>query len=166
MEIKIKYAQENDLPFILDIINYTIETTTSDYRYENINNNDIVTWYNDHKNNNYPIFVAVLGNLTIGYATYSKFRDRVGFQYSVEHSIYCHSDHIGKGIGKLLMKELINHARNNGIHTMIACIDNQNINSICFHEKLGFVTVGKMKEIGFKFNRFLDMTIMQLMLDK
>ena len=163
-KIKIRIAEESELEFILDIINDTIETTTNDYRYDKINISGIKEWYRNHIKNAEPVLVALLNNIVIGYATYSKFRDRIGFHYSVEHSIYCHRDYKYKGIGKLLMNELINYAKNNGKHTMIACIDSENKNSISFHEKLGFTYVGKMKDIGFKFNRFLDMIMMQLIL--
>ena len=63
------------------------------------------------------------------------------------------------------MNELIIRAKKQKLHTMVACIDSNNTNSIAFHEKQGFVHVGKMKEIGYKFGRYLDMTLMQLMLN-
>jgi len=165
-DVKIRTALENDLPYILDIINDSIETSTADYRYDTINATDLKVWYKNHIANNEPVLVAEIGDVIVGYATYGQFRERIGFQYSVEHSIYCHNDYKGKGIGKLLMNELIAHAKNSKSHTMVACIDAENHSSIKFHEKLGFMNVGQMKQIGFKFNRFLDMAIMQLMLQK
>ena len=157
----IRIATISDLPDILYIINHAIETSTSDYRYDTINMEELERWYNQNH-----VFVAAMNNLVVGYATYSQFRERIGFQYSVEHSIYCHQDYQGKGIGKLLMKELIITAKKQKIHTMVACIDGDNVNSIAFHEKQGFVHVGKMKEVGYKFGRYLDMTFMQLMLNE
>jgi len=159
--IKIRAATTNDLPHILYIMNHAIITSTSDYRYDTINMEELERWYNTQE----PVFVATIDDLVVGYATYGRFRERIGFQYSVEHSIYCHHDYQGKGIGRLLMNELIAYAKEQKIHTMVACIDSNNTNSIVFHEKLGFLNVGQMKEIGCKFGRYLDMTLMQLMLN-
>ena len=164
LPVKIRTTTLSDLPDILYIINHAIETSTSDYRYDTINIVKLEQWYEERKTNNEPVFVAAIDDIVVGYATYSQFRERIGFQYSVEHSIYCHQDYQGQGIGRLLMNELIIHAKEQKIHTMVACIDSDNTNSIAFHEKQGFVHVGKMKEVGYKFRRYLDMTLMQLML--
>lgn len=164
-QIKIRTATTGDLPHILYIINHTITTSTSDYRYDTINITDLYCWYDERTKNHDPVFVATIDDLVVGYATYCQFRERIGFQYSVEHSIYCHHDYQGKGIGRLLMNELIAYAKDQKIHTMVACIDSDNANSIAFHEKQGFLNVGQMKEVGYKFGRYLDMTFMQLMLN-
>ena len=164
LPVKIRTATISDLPDILYIINNAIETSTSDYRYDTISITELHPWYEEHKTNNEPVLVAIMDELVVGYASYCQFRKRIGFQYSVEHSIYCHHNYQGKGIGKLLMKELIITAKKQKIHTMVACIDSDNANSIAFHKKLGFQHVGQMKEVGYKFGRYLDMTFMQLML--
>lgn len=165
LPVEIRTATISDLPDILYIINHSITTSSSDYRYDTINMEELERWYNRHKIHENPVFVAATNNLVVGYATYSQFRERIGFQYSVEHSIYCHHDYQGKGIGRLLMNELIAYAKEQKIHTMVACIDSDNTNSIAFHKKLGFQQAGQMKEIGYKFGRYLDMTFMQLMLN-
>ena len=163
--IEIRTVMISNLPDILYIINHSITTSTSDYRYDTINMEEIERWYNTHKIHENPVFVATIDDLVVGYATYCQFRERIGFQYSVEHSIYCHHDYQGQGIGRLLMNELIIHVKEQKIHTMVACIDSNNTNSIAFHEKLGFQHVGQMKEVGYKFGRYLDMTLMQLILN-
>ena len=161
LPVKIRTATIIDLPDILYIINHSITNSTSDYRYDTINMEELERWYNQNH-----VFVAAMNNLVVGYATYSQFRERIGFQYSVEHSIYCHHDYQGKGIGRLLMNALIAYAKEQKIHTMVACIDSDNTNSIAFHKKLGFQQAGQMKEVGYKFGRYLDMTLMQLMLNE
>ena len=107
LPVKIRTATISDLPDILYIINNAIETSTSDYRYDTISITELHRWYEERKTNNEPVFVAIMDELIVGYASYCPFRKRIGFQYSVEHSIYCHHNYQGKGIGKLLMKELI-----------------------------------------------------------
>ncbi len=84
---------------------------------------------------------------------------------SVEHSVYVHPGHQGKGIGRALMKALIAEARRIGKHVMVAGIEAQNSASIHLHETLGFVTTGQMPQVGTKFGRWLDLTFMQLQLD-
>lgn len=160
----IRNATKNDIQDILNIINYYINTSTNDYRYNKININELLNWQNNSIKNNQPIIVATINNSIVGYATYNQFRNRTGFKYSVEHSIYCHHHYTNKGIGKLLMNQLFISAKNNNIHTMIACIDSNNEKSIHFHYQLGFTHIGQLKEIGFKFNQFLNMNLMQIIL--
>ena len=82
----------------------------------------------------------------------------------MEHSVYVSVKHQGKGLGKLLLSQLIETAKKQKRHTMIAVIDAENQNSVTFHEQFGFETVGLMKETAFKFNKWLDTVFMQLLL--
>ena len=100
----------------------------------------------------------------IGFGTYGTFREKIGYQYTVEHSVYVAEAFIGKGIGTLLLTELIQLAKSQGYHTMIGAIDADNGDSIAFHKKFGFVECGIIKEAAFKFNRWLDLLFMQLIL--
>lgn len=95
---------------------------------------------------------------------YGEFRFKEAYKFTVEHSVYVSNDFQGKGIGKLLLKELIAAAKEQGIHTMIAVIDSENESSVDFHEKFGFETVGLIKESGWKFERWLHSVFMQLIL--
>jgi phosphinothricin acetyltransferase len=96
---------------------------------------------------------------------YSEFRFREANKFTVEHSLYVNQDFHGKGIGKFLLQELIDLARKQKLHTMIAVIDAENQSSIEFHEKFGFKTVGIIKESAYKFDRWLDSVFMQLLLE-
>ena len=96
---------------------------------------------------------------------YSEFRFREAYKFTVEHSVYVANDYHGKGIGNLLLAELITLAKAQKLHTMIAVIDAENQGSVLFHEKFGFKTVGIIKESGYKFNRWLHSVYMQLILD-
>jgi phosphinothricin acetyltransferase len=80
----------------------------------------------------------------------------------VEHSIYVHKDYQGRGIGKKLLEALITAAKEGGYHTMIAGIDASNQKSCDFHAKFGFVEAGRIKEVGYKFDKWLDLVFMQL----
>ncbi|MDQ4141389.1 MAG: N-acetyltransferase family protein [Bacteroidota bacterium] len=158
-------ATETDLPGILDIMNEAIENTTAIYDYNPRSYEYVVDWYFKKKSENMPVFVCASEDQTIGYGTYGIFRSWDAYKFSVEHSIYVHKDYRGNGIGKVLMTHLINQAKKDGFHTMIAGIDALNVNSCKFHEQFGFFEVARFKEVGFKFNKWLDLVFMQLMLE-
>ena len=101
----------------------------------------------------------------MGFATYSTFRAWPAYKYSVEHSVYIHIDHRGKGLGRLLMQQLIISGRRQQYHTMIGGIDISNMASIGLHEKLGFSHAGAIKQAAYKFDRWLDLGFYQLLLD-
>ena len=109
--------------------------------------------------------IAENGVIT-GYSSFGDWRAFDGFRHTVEHSVYVHPDHQGKGIGRMLMKALIIEARDIGKHVMVAGIEAQNHASIHLHQTLGFVTTGQMPQVGTKFGRWLDLTFMQLQLDE
>ena len=160
----VRNAVSSDIPSILEIVNHAIIHTTSNYNYE-VQSLEIQTkWFKDKVDKKFPIIVAVLERKVIGYGTYGTFREKIGYQFTVEHSVYVAENHIGKGIGKLLLAALIQLAKNQNLHVMIGAIDAQNQSSIAFHEKFGFETVGNIRQVAFKFNRWLDLVLMQLTL--
>jgi len=164
MEINVIRASSSHLPAILAIVNYNILNSTAVYDYSPKKLTDMEIWLQDKQQQNWPVMVAVEGNTVIGYGTYGTFRFKEGYKHTVEHSVYVSNDHIGKGIGKVLLSELIKLAKEQGFHTMIGGIDADNKESIAFHEKFGFIKVGLLRQVGFKFNRWLDVQFMQLML--
>ena len=109
------------------------------------------------------MIVAELDGIVVGFGMYSEFRFREAYQFTVEHSVYVSDDFQSKGVGKQLLQELINLARKQKLHTMIGVIDSENQSSVVFHEKFGFKTVGVIKESGYKFDRWLDSVLMQLL---
>ncbi len=163
--ILIRPANTNDLESILCILNDEIKFGTSVYDYKEKSLSDIQTWYQEKRKHKFPVLVAQINNEVIGYSTYGYFRPREGYQFSIEHSVYLSKNSQGKGVGKLLMDNLIAIAIDQGFHRMLAVVDANNIGSCRFHEKLGFKEVGKMTEVGYKFDKWLDVIIMQLNLD-
>jgi phosphinothricin acetyltransferase len=164
MDIKIRKATSADVPKILDIINYSILHTTANYNYDIQTLEVQQKWFEDKKANNFPVIVAEVNENVIGFGSYGTFREKIGYQYTVEHSVYVEDEFTGKGIGKLLLSELIQLAKQQGFHVMIGAIDADNKGSIAFHKKFGFVENGIIKEIGFKFGKWLDLLFMQLIL--
>jgi phosphinothricin acetyltransferase len=165
MKIKLRPYQTEDTQAILDIINYNILNSTALYDY-NIRSYEQQKGILEEKiNKKFPVIVAVEEGKVVGFGMYSEFRFREAYKYTVEHSVYVDNSHHGQGIGKLLLYELIQLAKQQNLHTMIAVIDAENQSSVEFHEKFGFKTVGIIKESGYKFDRWLHSVFMQLILE-
>lgn len=165
MKLQIRAYNPIDLKKIVDIINDNIIHSTSLYDYTTRTIEQQKTIFEDKLAKNFPVIVATIDDEVIGFGYYSEFRFREAYKYTVEHSVYVSNKHYGKGIGTLLLKELIQLAKNQKLHTMIGVIDSENISSIRFHEQFGFKKVGFIKESGYKFERWLHTVIMQLMLE-
>ncbi len=164
MNVIIRNATLEDIPQILEIVNHAILHTTSNYLYDLQTLENQLQWFEDKKSKKFPIIVADHNGTAVGFGTYGTFREKIGYQYTVEHSVYVAPDFIGKGIGKQLLLALIVIAKDAGYHTMIGGIDASNTGSIAFHKKFGFVETGILKEVGFKFGKWLDLQFMQLIL--
>lgn len=164
MDIKIRDYQTADCPAILDIINDAILHSTAlyDYNIRTLATQEAI--FKEKLQKGFPVIVAEMNNEVVGFGYYSEFRFREAYKFTVEHSIYANKNAIGKGVGKLLLTELIERAKKQNLHTMIGVIDSENTNSITFHEKFGFEEVGFIKESGFKFDRWLHSVILQKIL--
>ena len=162
MAIEIRPYSTEDTQAILDIINYNILNSTALYDYHPRSLTQQTTILEEKLTKDFPVIVAFADKKVVGFGYYSEFRFREAYKFTVEHSVYVANDYHGKGIGKLLMETLINLARKQKLHTMIAVIDSENQSSVEFHEKFGFKTVGIIKESGYKFDRWLDSVFMQL----
>jgi phosphinothricin acetyltransferase len=151
---------------ILDIFNEAIRTSTAIYEYEPRTAAWMTGWFEDKRRGNYPIIgIEDASGALLGFGTYGVFRARPAYKYSVEHSVYVHAAHRGKGIGGTLLREVIGQARAQGYHVLIGGIDLSNQASIALHERFGFVHAGTVKQAAFKFGRWLDLAFYQLILD-
>jgi phosphinothricin acetyltransferase len=165
MAITIRGYQKSDAAAILSIINYNILNATAlyDYTIRSLEQQEAIL--ETKLQSGFPVIVAENNGEVVGFGMYAEFRFREAYKYTVEHSVYVQQDNQGLGIGKLLLTELIQLAKQQGLHTMIGVIDAENQNSIDFHHQFGFKTVGIVKESGFKFNRWLDSVFVQLILE-
>lgn len=165
MQLEIRPYVVTDCAAILEIVNHNIVNSTALYDYHPRTLAQQEAIFDDKLQKDFPILVAVLDNKIVGFGYYSEFRFREAYRFTVEHSVYVHPNFQGLKIGHQLLEALIVIAKNQKLHTMIAVIDSENQGSVKFHEKLGFETVGIIKESGFKFNRWLHSVFMQKMLD-
>ncbi len=165
MAIIIRKYQKSDATAILDIINYNILNATALYDYTIRSLEQQESILESKIQSGFPVIIAENNGEVVGFGMYSEFRFREAYKFTVEHSVYVNQTNQGLGIGKLLLTELIQLAKKQGLHTMIGVIDAENQNSIAFHHQFGFKTVGIIKESGFKFGRWLDSVFVQLILD-
>jgi L-amino acid N-acyltransferase len=107
-------------------------------------------------------YVAEAGGRVAGYASWAPWRPRDGYRHTVEDSVYLTSGHQGRGLGADLLGTLIAGAAGSGAHVMMASIEASNTRSVALHERLGFELVGTAREVGTKFGRWLDLTMMRL----
>ena len=160
----IRPYKTEDTQAILEIINHNILHSTSLYDYSVRTIEQQKAILEEKIKKGFPVIVAEKEGEILGFGMYSEFRFREAYQFTVEHSVYVAENHLGKGIGKSLLSELIVLAKAQKLHTMIGVIDSENQNSIAFHEQFGFKIVGVVKESGYKFDRWLDSVFMQLIL--
>lgn len=163
--IEIRNAVEADLPAILQIYNDVIVNTTAVYSYQPHTMEMRKAWFDGRVKDGLPVFVAVEGDQVVGFSSYGPFRAWPAYKYTVENSVYVAGDQRGKGIGKMLIKPLIETAKKAQIHAVIAGIDASNEASVQLHRSLGFVEVAHFKEVGYKFGRWLDLKFMELVLE-
>jgi L-amino acid N-acyltransferase len=147
---------------ILDIFNEAIANSTALYDYKPRTPDSMAGWFKTKEAGRLPVIGAVApdGQL-LGFASYGTFRAWPAYKYSVEHSVYIHKDHRGRGIGQTLMLKLIGTAMEQQYHVMVGGIDVNNASSIALHEKLGFVHAGTIRHAAYKFERWLDLAFYQ-----
>src|SRR5690606_30087341 len=157
--------EEAHAAVILSILNDAIIHSTALYDYKPRTLEDMSAWFAAKRAGDFPVIGAVApsGEL-MGVASYGTFRTWPAYKYSVEHSVYIHKDYRGKGLGLLLMQQLIAKAEEQQYHVMIGCIDGSNSASIALHQKLGFSHAGTIRQAGFKFGRWLDVAFYQRIL--
>lgn len=165
----IRDATEGDLDVILELNNLLIpvDTTAWTERLETIDERR--AWFAHKREEGWPVLVADLDGRVVGFCTYGEFRENrrwEGYRFTAELTIHVAPGHQGAGIGRALMSALVDRARADGLHTLIAAVDGDNAGSIEFHEHLGFVQSARMPQVGFKFGRWLDLVLLQRVVDE
>lgn len=163
--VHLRDAESADLDTITEIHNHAVVHTTAIWNEDAVDRADRAAWLADRTARGYPVIVAADETGVVGYASYGQWRPHSGYRHTVEHSVYVRGDQRGRGIGKMLMTALIERARADGMHVMIGGIESGNAASIALHERLGFREVGRMPQVGAKFGRWLDLSMLQLVLD-
>ena len=163
--VAVRQATADDVEAITAIQNALIATTTVEWTSTPRTVASRAAWLRRQQAAGHPVLVATddAGDV-VGWASYGEFRDVdkwPGYRFTVEHTVHVRDDHRGTGVGRLLMDELVDRARRAGKHVMVAAVTGENTASIRFHERLGFVEVARLPEVGVKFGRWLDLVLLQ-----
>lgn len=164
--VAVRHAGPADIPEILAIYNDAVVNTTAIWNDNTVDLAERQGWYDSRMSLGCPVLVATHNDTVLGYASYGPFRPFEGFRGSRELSVYVAATARGRGVGRLLLRALINEATARGVHVLIAGIEAGNDASIALHAAAGFVETGRMPEVGQKFGRFLDLVFMQLVLPR
>jgi phosphinothricin acetyltransferase len=165
--VQIREATVDDVPAIRELFNALIPTTTIAWRDHEAGLEELVEWFTERQRDGHPVLVADDDGQVIGYCCWTSFRGGArfpGYRHTVEHTIHVRGDHHGTGVGRLLMEALLARARADDVHVLVAGIDSDNAASLAFHQALGFIEVARMPETGRKFDRWLDLVLMQRVL--
>ncbi len=163
--MQIIHCDESFAAPILAIFNDAIVNSTALYDYKPRTSESMAAWFAAKRASNFPVLGMVSEtNELLGFASYGSFRAWPAYKYTVEHSVYVAASHRGKGIGKQLLRAIIQKAIAQDFHVMVGVIDSQNTASVELHKRLGFIHASTMRQIGFKFGRWLDVDFYQLIL--
>ena len=157
----IRKIQAEDAAQICEIYNYYILNTIITFEESTVSTAEmrsrIIQTIQKH-----PWFVYEQNNQIVGYAYASEWKSRCAYKHSVETTVYLRNDAKGNGLGTLLYQELIDQLRNKNIHAAIGGIALPNDASVALHEKLGFVKIGQFREVGYKFDNWIDVGYWEL----
>lgn len=163
--VLIRDAGPGDLEAILALTNWAVRHSTALWSSEPETLAMRAAWLAERRAAGFPVLVAAAAGRFQGFASYGPFRARDGYRLTVEDSLYVVPEAQGRGVGRALLAALLEHARARGLHAMIGGIEAGNIASLRLHAALGFREVGRLPEVGRKFDRWLDLVLMQRLLD-
>ena len=159
----IRPAEMADLAAINDIYNHYVLHSTCTYQETTESLEGRRKWLLRH-GPKHPVMVAHDNGRILGWGSLSPYHARSAYRHTAENSVYVHPEFHRRGIGSLLLHDLIAQARALGHHTIVAGIDADQTASLKLHEKFGFHEAGHLRHVGFKFNRWLDVIYMELIL--
>jgi len=162
-EVHIRRATDSDAEAIRLIYNYEVEHETATFDLVPRTLEDQLAWQNARQGA-FCVYVAEVNGEVVGFGALSPYKERAAYRTSVEDSVYVRRDMGRKGIGRAILGHLLESAADGGFHAVMARITTLSFGSIALHEQMGFTLVGVEREIGRKFNKWLDVAIMQCLL--
>lgn len=162
-DLIVRRATQADAPAINDIYNHYVRTSSATFDTVEMAPADRVVWLSHH-GDEHPVLVAEHEGDVVGWGSLSKWATRAAWQHTVEVSTYVAAPALGRGIGPVLLRELVACARDAGHHAVIAQISADNLPSLKMGERAGFEPVGTLREVGHKFDRWIDLVMLELIL--
>jgi len=163
-QIIIRQAEAGDANGIARIYNYAVLHLAATAQETVQTADERRAWLAEHAAQGLPVFVAVAGETIVGWSSLSRFHARSAYRHTVENSVYVHADWCGQGLGKRLLSPLIEEARTQGFHAIMAWLDGENAASMALHAGFGFVEAGRFREVMRKFDRWMDVVVLELLL--
>lgn len=161
-DVKVRQASMDDMKQVAEIYAYYVEATTISFELVPPSATEMAARWEKVQSAGAPYLVAECDGVVIGFAYAGPYRSRPAYAHTVENSIYLAQGWGGRGVGRRLLDSLIQACAERGFHRMIAVIaGTDNIASIRLHEACGFVTAGRLREVGWKFDQWLDSTLME-----
>ena len=161
----LRSATPVDLPSIHEIYNFYVQTSTCTFELDPERFGDRLAWF-ENRGELHPVIVAELFGEVIGWGSLSAWNKRAGYAGTVEASVYVRQEWHRHGVGKSLLSELIERAKRLGHHVLIGGACTEQSGSIALQEGLGLEQVGTFRNVGYKFDRWLDVVYLQLLLDQ
>jgi len=162
--IAVRDAEDADLQGLLEIYNDVVRTSTAVFSNETVTLDERTAWVAARRAHGFPVLVVTDERGVAGFGSFGAFRTWPGYRTTVEHSVHVRADRRGEGVGTAILAALIERATSLEKHAMIAGVDADNGASIRLHERFGFVEVGRLPEIARKFDRWLDLILLELII--
>ena len=159
----IRLVKPSDAEPIRSIYNVEVLGSTATFDLVPRTPEEQLVWMAEHRGP-HPAIVAVDDEAVLGFGSLSAFRNRPAYATTVENSVYVDAANRGDGVGRALLEQLIVLAGQHGFHTLIARVGGGNQASIALHLACGFEMVGVERQVGRKFNRWLDVSVLQRLL--
>jgi phosphinothricin acetyltransferase len=162
----IRLATESDLPAITDIYNYEVLNGWATFDIEPKSLDDRLQWYRETQRHPQGVLVAEQKGEVVGWGCLRPFHERDAYRFTAQNSVFVHQDHRSRGVGNLILARLVEMATDNGFHSIMAGISQDNPGSERLHRSHGFTLVGTEREVGYKFERWLDVSWYQRMVEQ
>ena len=159
--LRIRPAVDADLPALTDIYNHYIVHTPITFDVKPLTPDERRPWFSEHPGGRHRLLVAEEDGSLVGYASTSRFRPKAAYDTTVESSVYCRADAVGRGIGTMLYRELFQAIANEDVHRIVAGVTQPNAASVALHTRAGFHSVGVFERVGRKFDRYWDVAWFQ-----
>jgi len=159
--MQIRDAVQADFDQITAIYNEVLTNSTAIYNDRPATVEERISWWRSRIAQDFPVLVATDGAHIAGFATFGDFRAWPGYRFTVEGTVHIHAGSRGHGVGTELLKAILAGAKAMGKHVMMAGVDSDNTASLRFLERFGFERAGHLREVGYKFDRYLDLVFLQ-----
>lgn len=162
--LTVRPIAENDIVRCAEIYNYYIENTTITFEEQPLSV-EVFAARVRRIEASYPYLVAEEDGIVVGYAYLDAYNERSAYRYTADLSIYLAHDRLSRGVGGKLLDKIERDGAARGLRNIISIVTEENARSIAFHEKHGFTEVGRMRKVGLKFERWLDVVFYQKVLE-